>query len=88
MSIQVSAGALAGKMPRKPGAWASVHHKVDRVIVKTLHVSVGDAYTLEVAEAYTALWSVVEATMLSGYDYDEWTASSSLSQWQEALSGF
>ena len=34
--------------------------------LKTLQVGLGDAYTPEVAAAFTAMWGVVEATMLEG----------------------
>ena len=33
----------------------------------TLQAGLGKAYTEEVAAAYTAMWGVVEATMLAGY---------------------
>ena len=35
---------------------------------ESLETGLGEAYTKEVAEAYTAMWGVVETTMLSGAD--------------------
>jgi hemoglobin-like flavoprotein len=43
-----------------------VHYPlVGAAFLKTLEMGLGDAYTTEVAEAYTAMWGVVEAAMLS-----------------------
>ena len=39
---------------------------VGAAFLKTLSVGLGDAYTDEVAAAFTGLWGVVEATMLDG----------------------
>ena len=39
---------------------------VGAAFLKTLSVGLGDAYTDEVAAAFTGLWGVVEATMLAG----------------------
>jgi len=38
---------------------------VGGAFLKTLEMGLGDSYTPEVADAYTAMWGVVEATMLS-----------------------
>ena len=44
----------------------AVHYPiVGGAFLKTLEMGLGDAYTSEVAEAYTAMWGVVETTMLS-----------------------
>ena len=40
---------------------------VGAAFLKTLRLGLGDNYTNEVATAYTAMWGVVEATMLAGY---------------------
>ena len=47
----------------------AVHYPVvGGAFLKTLETGLGEAYTKEVAEAYTAMWGVVETTMLSGAD--------------------
>jgi len=44
----------------------AVHYPVvGGAFLKTLELGLGEAYTSEVADAYTAMWGVVEATMLS-----------------------
>ena len=43
---------------------------VGAAFLKTLKLGLGAAYTDEVAQAYTAMWSVVAATMLSGAPKD------------------
>ena len=40
---------------------------VGAAFLQTLQAGLGKAYTEEVAAAYTAMWGVVEATMLAGY---------------------
>jgi hemoglobin-like flavoprotein len=47
----------------------AVHYPVvGGAFLKTLETGLGEAYSKEVAEAYTAMWGVVETTMLSGAD--------------------
>ena len=44
----------------------AVHYPiVGGAFLKTLEMGLGDAYTPEIAAAYTAMWGVVETTMLS-----------------------
>ena len=55
-----------GAKHTKYGVEASHYPIVGGAFLKTLEVGLGDAYTPEVAACFTAMWGVVEATMLSG----------------------
>lgn len=48
------------------GVAAAHYPVVGGAFLKTLSVGLGEAYTPEVAAAYTAMWGVVESTMLAG----------------------
>jgi len=62
-----------GAKHAKYGVEAAHYPVVGGAFLKTLSVGLGDAYTPEVAAAYTAMWGIVEATMLSGVKEAEGT---------------
>jgi len=55
-----------GAKHSKYGVVAAHYPVVGAAFLKTLSVGLGAAFTPEVTNAYTALWSVVQSTMLSG----------------------
>jgi len=65
-----------GAKHAKYGVTAAHYPVVGGAFLKTLSVGLGDAYTPEVAAAYTAMWGIVEATMLSGVKEAEGTKAS------------
>ena len=55
-----------GAKHAKYGVVAAHYPVVGGAFIKTLQVGLGDKCTEEVAAAYTAMWGIVEATMLQG----------------------
>ena len=55
-----------GARHAKYGVEAAHYPVVGSAFLKTLSVGLGDAYTEEVAAAYTAMWTVVADTMQAG----------------------
>ena len=55
-----------GAKHAKYGVAAAHYPVVGGAFLKTLSVGLGEAYTEEVAAAFTAMWGVVESTMLAG----------------------
>lgn len=55
-----------GAKHSKYGVVAAHYPVVGGAFLKTLKVGLGDAYTSDVAAAYTAMWGIVEQTMLAG----------------------
>jgi len=55
-----------GAKHTKYGVAAAHYPVVGSAFLKTLSVGLGESYTPAVAEAYTKMWGVVEATMLAG----------------------
>merc|ERR1719502_2185671 len=60
-----------GQRHTKYGVEAAHYPIVGGAFLKTLEVGLGDAYTPEVAKSFTAMWGVVESTMLSGASIEE-----------------
>ena len=55
-----------GAKHAKYGVVAAHYPVVGAAFLKTLQVGLGKLYTVEVREAFTSMWGVVEATMLAG----------------------
>ena len=55
-----------GAKHAKYGVIEAHYPVVGGAFLKTLSVGLGDGYTPEVAAAYTAMWGIVQSTMLAG----------------------
>lgn len=63
----------------------AVHYPiVGAAFLKTLEMGLGEAYTKDVAAAYTAMWGVVESTMLSADGAEPVTAATTSGEYAPA----